>query len=547
MSESNGISSSAEGSGVDQERYLRLFEALSPLVAAQSVDDLAKAACSVVSELLEVQACSMFLAEPGGDDLVLKAATHIEPDSWSEIRISRDKGICGKAFFSGKPVLLTSEADFAEFDMEPRSELGQASCVVCPLFVRGEVRGIINIANPLNGRVFTARDVGLIEAASRVISGGILNAVQFGETVQIHAQLESLFDNLHIGVLALDRDLRVTHSNWRLRSLRGDPDSLVKGRLLSEVLDPSLYCLTRRLIRDSLKSRTVEQDRIDGRMGDKSRMLEITVSPAGLGGDASTECLIMFEDVSLDEEVKRLREADSLKDGFLRLISHELRTPLAVIRGTLPLMQTCCAKDNEKSEQMLNKIESLVKNNVSKLTGIVNSIIDTVEIENGSLKLLIKDADISEIVRSRIEFAKLDSEAKDLAWEINLDDSLGPVAGDETRLSQIVFELLSNAVKFSPRGATISVSTRRDCCDYVLRIANGGGGIAPERRDTVFDKFFQIDNSSTRAEGGCGLGLYLTQNIARLHGGSVAIVDGNSDETVFELRLPFAMAEEALG
>lgn len=547
MSESNGNSSSAEGSGVDQERYLRLFEALSPLVAAQSVDELAKAACSVVSELLEVQACSMFLAEPGGDDLILKAATHIEPDAWSDIQISRDKGICGKAFLSGKPVLLTSEADFAEFEMEPRSELGQASCVVCPLFVRSEVIGIINIANPLNGRVFTSRDVSLIEAATRVISGGILNAIQFGETVQIHAQLESLFDNLHIGVLALDRDLRVTHSNWRLRSLRGDPDFRVKGKLLSEVLDPSLYCMTRRLIRDSLKSKAVEQDRIDGRMGDESRLLEITVSPVGLGGDQSSECLIMFEDVSLDEEIKRLREADSLKDGFLRLISHELRTPLAVIRGTLPLMQTCCAKDDEKSVRMLEKIESLVKNNVNKLTGIVNSIIDTVEIENGSLKLLIKDVDFNETVRERIEFAKLDSESKGLSWKINLDDSLGPIAGDETRLSQIVFELFSNAVKFSSRDATVSVSTRRADCDFVLRIANGGGGIAPDRRETVFDKFFQVDNSSTRAEGGCGLGLYLTQNIARLHGGSVAIVDGNSDETVFELRLPLSMAEQVLG
>lgn len=539
MRQTATISKSASRAPAAQsDRYLRLLESLSPLIGSHCVDDLCASACRLLADVLRVEACSIFIFDSTTKSLVLRAATHIPKPDWKSVRLPTDSGLCGHVFRAGKPTLLRKAADFKQFGMTPRSRYGKASCIVAPLLVRCAQHGVINIANPRDGRLFNHRDVKLIEAACRLISAGILNAYQFHESVQIHEHLEGIFDNLHIGILALTPDLVVTHSNHRFREMMGDPSRGLKGRNLKDFLAPAVYSVCRRLIRDSSEQQKICQDRITGEIGGGERALEITALGVNCSATMLRDCLLMIEDVGQDEEVKRLREADSAKRGFLRIISHELRTPLTVIRGVIPLIECVNREANGSPSQTLVRVEQLVKNNVQKLTGIVNSILDVVEIESGSIKLAMSPTDVNALIEERLAFLRDAGAQKRIEWKLELSPELPQIPADRPRLGQVIHELLDNAVKFSPAGGDVQVATQLRDGMATVRIANRGGPIPPKQREEVFEKFYQIDSSATRKSGGCGLGLYLARNIASLHGGSLAIAEGESDQAAFELSLP---------
>jgi signal transduction histidine kinase len=246
----------------------------------------------------------------------------------------------------------------------------------------------------------------------------------------------------------------------------------------------------------------------------------------------------MIEDVGQDEEVKRLREADSIKGGFLRTISHELRTPLTVIRGTIPLIKGCGESFNDSSSKMLVKVEQLLKTNVNRLSSVVNTILDVVEIDNGSLRLNCCPIDLNGLIREETDRLADVAERKKIRWAFDLGEELETVPGDRQRLGQALHELFDNAIKFSPPGAPINVRTFRNEGSVSIWIGNYGEPIARKQRDEIFEKFYQVDQSTTRETGGVGLGLYLARNVALLHRGSLEVIDGEKGETVFLLKLP---------
>ncbi|MCH8333956.1 GAF domain-containing protein [Candidatus Sumerlaeota bacterium] len=527
-------------SSIHSDRYLQLFEALSPLAGSRSLEDITSAACKMIADLLEVQACSILLHDRASESLTLRGAPHIARSQWRSVSLPVDSGICGHTFSSGKPLLLGGAEGFDAFGVTPNTKYGIPSCIIVPLFVAGQARGVISVANPKGDRRFNERDVRLIEAAARVIAGGIQNAEQFQKTIKVQERLKEIFESLHVGVLALDSELRITHFNQRFRELLGRPRVRLKGRLLRDVLPPVLYGVCQRLIRDTSDKCSVCQERVSETLEDRDLRWEITASRANYS-TASNDCLLMISDVGQDEEVRRLREADSVKGAFLRIISHELRTPLTVIRGAMPLLERCVRTSNGSSLETWEKVGSAMKSNVQKLTGLVNTILDVVEIENGSLWLTTQPLDLNHLLREKITFVTTAAKLKNIEWEIDHLADLPEVQADRQRLGQTIYELLDNAIKFSPPGGTIGVATARKGKMATVRISNKGRPIAKKDREGVFDKFYQLDQSTTRRTGGCGLGLYLARNIMLLHHGDVSIVDGKEeDETVFLLKLPLA-------
>lgn len=533
-------------SAIGQDRYLQLFEALSPLIGSHCVEDICLSACSVVAGLLEVENCSIFLHRPETGKLALLAATHIPKEEWASVHLPTDSGLGGRVFTTGQSLLLRKNSDFEAFGMKPRSSYGRASCIVVPLVLRGTPHGVINLANPRRSRLFTERDVKLIEAAARLISGGIQNAFQFRETVQIHEHLEEIFDNLHVGIVALDGSLRVTHSNGRFRAMLGGGRSRLKGMDLRSFLDPTLYNVSHRLIREAAEKGTVAQDRLETTLADQARLFEITASRVGgCAGGPISSCLLMIEDIGKEAEVARLREADSIKGAFLRMISHELRTPLTVINGTMPLLHTCCEEQNGAAGVKLKKVQTLLSTNIVRMTGLVNTILDVVEIENGSLKLAPRSVDLNDLVREKVGLIEERAKTRKISVELTLDAALPAIHADRQRVGQAIYELLDNALKFSPEGSPIRVQTAPDGGMAAISISNLGAPIPKKNRSDVFEKFHQIDGSTTRKAGGCGLGLYLARNVTEMHGGTIQIVDGGSpEETVFLIRLPVEKAAD---
>jgi signal transduction histidine kinase/DNA-binding response OmpR family regulator len=231
---------------------------------------------------------------------------------------------------------------------------------------------------------------------------------------------------------------------------------------------------------------------------------------------------------------QQVQVADRLKDEFLATLSHELRTPLNAILGYARLLQGG-AITGEKMAGALN----IVERNASALTHMVEDVLEVSRIISGKMRLSIQAVDLPTVVQSAVESVAPAAEAKRLRVHTSIDPNGGPISGDPDRLQQIVWNLVSNAVKFTPKGGRIQVRVERVESQVHIVVSDTGVGIKPEFLPHLFERFRQADSTMTRHFGGLGLGLAITRHLVELHGGSVeAISDGEGNGATFRVRLP---------
>lgn len=226
--------------------------------------------------------------------------------------------------------------------------------------------------------------------------------------------------------------------------------------------------------------------------------------------------------------------ANRLKDEFLATLSHELRTPLNTMVGWTQLL-TRRRLDETTTAQALETINR----NTNSLAQLIKDILDMSQIIRGKLRLNIQPVELIPIVEAAIDTVRPAADAKEICLEWQFDPTVGVVMGDANRLQQLVWNLLGNAVKFTPIGGSVSLQLNRLDSYIEIRVSDTGVGIAPEFLPHVFERFRQADSSTTRSHGGLGLGLAIVRHLVELHGGTVyANSSGIGQGTTFTVNLP---------
>ena len=241
------------------------------------------------------------------------------------------------------------------------------------------------------------------------------------------------------------------------------------------------------------------------------------------------------------------REANRLKDEFLTTLSHELRTPLTAILGWTRVLRTS-PFDAERCAHGLEVIER----NVTAQTKLIEDLLDVSRIIAGKLRVNLRPIPLLASIETAVEAMRPAAEAKGtpLILEISPEvDQRAIIAGDADRLQQVGWNLVSNAIKFTPAGGRIVVGVARAPGGFQVRVTDTGKGISPQFMEHVFDRFRQDDSSSTRAHGGLGIGLAIVRHIVELHGGRVEAASPGVDRgATFTVTLPeLAMPFESLG
>lgn len=237
-------------------------------------------------------------------------------------------------------------------------------------------------------------------------------------------------------------------------------------------------------------------------------------------------------------ERRRAEEASRAKDEFLAMVSHELRTPLNAMLGWATLLRS----GSLPSERMEHALE-VIDRNVRVQVQLVEDLLDISRVITGKLRLVYEDVDLPAVVHEAVDAMRLAAEAKGLRLSTAVAEHLGPVSGDPERLRQIVYNLLSNAVRHTPRGGAVSVDVSQRDAHVEITVQDTGEGIAPELLLHVFDRFRQGEGGTTRRYGGLGLGLAIVKHIVELHGGSViAASEGAGRGAMFTVLLPVASA-----
>lgn len=223
-----------------------------------------------------------------------------------------------------------------------------------------------------------------------------------------------------------------------------------------------------------------------------------------------------------------------LKDEFLATVSHELRTPLSAILGWGRMLQQG-GLDEAKARHAM---DAIVRNATAQQQ-IVDDLLDVSRIISGKLRLDVDFVDINTVLNSAIDVVRPAAEAKGVTLQPVLNPDAGLIKGDASRLQQVFWNLLTNAVKFTPRGGRVQISLRRVNSSVQIEVLDNGSGIEPDFLPHVFERFSQADSSHSRIRGGLGLGLSIVKHLIELHGGTVmAHSDGQGKGSLFAVRIP---------
>jgi PAS domain S-box-containing protein len=228
--------------------------------------------------------------------------------------------------------------------------------------------------------------------------------------------------------------------------------------------------------------------------------------------------------------------ANRAKDEFLATMSHELRTPLNAVMGWIQVLRTGAGTPESR-----NRALATIERNARSQAQIIDDLLDVSRIVTGKFALKIAPVELLSVVDSALETVNLAVRAKPLTLTKHIDVDSAIISGDADRMRQVVTNLLTNAVKFTPAGGHVTVSVKADNTTATLQVADTGQGLDPAFLPQVFDRFWQSDSSITRTHGGLGLGLAIVKHIVDMHGGTVsADSPGPGLGTTFTVTLPLS-------
>jgi PAS domain S-box-containing protein len=264
---------------------------------------------------------------------------------------------------------------------------------------------------------------------------------------------------------------------------------------------------------------------------------------AGSGPDSSEGARVEAERELLLAAAEAARadaeSANQMKDEFLAILSHELRTPLNAIVGWAKILRSGKVDADDLEEGL-----AAIDRNAHAQTQIVEDLLDISRIASGNLRLDVQRLNVGEVIEAAIAAVLPSAHAKEIHFHKLLDSLAGPVTGDAARLQQIVWNLLVNAVKFTPRGGQVQVLLERANSHIEISVIDTGIGIKPEFLPHVFDRFRQADASTTRRHAGLGLGLAIAKQLVEMHGGSIrAKSAGEGQGATFTIMLPIIVVD----
>ncbi|MCA1635369.1 MAG: sensor histidine kinase [Acidobacteria bacterium] len=239
----------------------------------------------------------------------------------------------------------------------------------------------------------------------------------------------------------------------------------------------------------------------------------------------------------LNEANAKLRELSEMKEEFLALTTHDLRSPLTVISGVINFFTS--GRLGDLTPEQKNMV-TMMERNTQNLIELVNDLLDASKLESGTMRLDLASIDLGALVRELREGMLPLAREKEITLEESIPADFPPLKADRAKLRRIIVNLLSNALKFTPKGGHVEVIAADAGRFARVSVADNGVGIAPEDTERLFDKYEQARTRATRSEQGTGLGLFITRQLVELHGGTITAQSEPGKGSVFSFTIPIA-------
>ncbi|NTV62646.1 MAG: GAF domain-containing protein [Oscillochloris sp.] len=549
----------------EKDRLATVNEISAEVSSTLDLSSLLNTSLTALASISQAEHASIMLIE--GDDsslLVTRAVYGVPPSPGNYIRFPLGSGIAGWVAQQRKGVLVDDISTDERWVSIPGSSLRkrEGSMIAVPLLMQGEVLGVISISHRESG-FFQEGHLRLLNACAGPIAIGVNNANLFQmitaeaerryellDRQQTEAsQIEAILQNLSDGVIVCDLYGSVLMANQAAGS--------VLGRTIEDLLLWNLHDIITRYLGPrstemplaELLSRPLdahEQRRIftsTAKVG--LRMVSMTMGPVLKEDGQLLGALLVVRDIT------REIEADRLKTEFIGTMSHELRTPMTAIKGfTQLLAMGGLGPLNDTQREFVSTIHS----NTERMIALINDVLDITKIESGSVDLEWRSLHLAEALSGVMSEIQGLIGARNHELNITIPPGLPLVRADAHRLHQILFNLISNAVKYTPRGGKIWVQAHEahvaDLPDYLrssvaadkryaqVNIRDTGVGIDREDVSRIFDRFYRTENPLKIEAGGTGLGLSLVKPLVELLGGKIWVESTLGEGSTFSFILP---------
>lgn len=403
--------------------------------------------------------------------------------------------------------------------------------VALPLKMSGEeAMGLLLVFRAFSG-IATENDRQILQSFADQAAIAVHNARLYEAVNNEKQRLAAILEHSADGIMILDEERHILQFNRALSLMTGWSAEAAVGRLDSDVIrwesrkpGPDL---------DDMLAGGWKQGQTLYIEGDLERLDGLTTS-VGI-----TYALLTHEDgspasiIANVRDITRFRKAEEMKNTFISVISHELKTPVALIKGYAGTLRREDARWNRKDyEEALSVIEE----EADRLTELIDNLLAASKLQAQGMRLTMSDVDLAKLAARSVERFQTQTAKHKLILDFPEDFPI--VAGDEGRLRQVLDNLISNAIKYSPRGGEIRVTGDYDAEEVRVAVQDQGVGLTADQLERVFDRFYRADDALSRSTQGAGLGLYLARGVIEAHGGRIWAESQPNAGSTFTFALP---------
>lgn len=407
--------------------------------------------------------------------------------------------------------------------------------VALPMIVDQDFLGILFIFRS-HSLSFSPDDRQILKSFADYAAIAVNNAQLYEAAITERGRLDALLESSGDGIMVLRPDLSIERLNRALASLTGWSAEEAAGRQHDEIIvwarQSSEMTLGQAMAQGwpTRESRTLYVEGELRRRNGSVVSVGITYAPLLARNGRLLNIISSIRDIT------RFREADVLKDTFISVVSHELKTPVAIIKG---YAETLRRPEARRNPALVEEMLASITEESDRLARLVDDLLDASRLQAGGLPFRdVEDVDLRFIARRVIERYSPQASQHRLVLDFTPADNFPTVRGDPQRLEQALDNLVSNAIKYSPRGGVVEIKGAATAVEVIIAVHDEGVGIPLEEQERIFNRFHRLQSPDTRAVSGTGLGLYLTRAIVRAHGGRCWVDSIPNQGATFYVALP---------
>lgn len=405
---------------------------------------------------------------------------------------------------------------------------------ILPLQGAQKSLGFLLMAMAQEKNVFNQANMKLLSFVASQTSIALENQELYARLQHSREYIENILESINNGIITINMTDRITQINKNATAMLGLPSADIIGVNYKDALAKDIVKII-----DKIKRRTLKDGFAFESMFEyapvKNLKIPLAISSSQLLGE-QTKCIgiiIVLRDMSASKEIERLRQLDELKSEFVSSVSHELRTPLSIIKSYVEaILNQVSPTDYETQREFLH----VVNNETDRMSGLVGDLLDIARIESGKFELELAPVMLSEIVR--LVLKTLEGRSSEHQIVTHIPATLPRLSADRDKMVRVLFNLLDNAIKFSPDGGKVNITASVKGKMITCTISDQGLGIAKKDIPYIFDKFYRVENPETSEISGTGLGLPIVRHIIEAHGGKISVKSTPGKRTTFTLQLP---------